>query len=200
MPEMNGFDATLYIRNSLKLSIPIIALTADVTTIDVAKCKEVGMNDYISKPVDERLLYSKLVSMIKKPVLIIEHQVGKKGEVDKLKYVDMSYLTKLTHSNPKLMTEIIKVYLKQTPELVFTMKKSFSDQNWDVLGATIHKMIPSFAIMGIHPETTITAQKIQEFASRLELTKDLNQMILNIEKVCVQACIELELELKNLNK
>jgi hypothetical protein len=61
-------------------------------------------------------------------------------------------------------------------------------------------MIPSFAIMGIHPETTITAQKIQEFASRLELTKDLNQMILNIEKVCVQACIELELELKNLNK
>lgn len=200
MPEMNGFDATLYIRNSMKLTLPIIALTADVTTIDVAKCKEVGMNDYISKPVDERLLYSKLVSMIKKPVLIIEHQVGKKGVVDKLKYVDMSYLTKLTQSNPKLMTEIITVYLKQTPELVSTMKKSFSDQNWDVLGATIHKMIPSFAIMGIHSETTITAQKIQEYASRLELTKDLNQMILNIENVCVQACIELELELKNLNK
>ncbi len=91
MPEMNGFDATLYIRNSMKLTLPIIALTADVTTIDVAKCKEVGMNDYISKPVDERLLYSKLVSMIKKPVLIIEHQVGKKGVIDKLKYVDMSY-------------------------------------------------------------------------------------------------------------
>ncbi len=200
MPEMNGFDATLYIRNSMKLTIPIIALTADVTTVDVAKCKEVGMNDYISKPVDERLLYSKLISVIKKPVLIIEHQVGKKGAVDKFKYVDMSYLTKLTQSNPKLMTEIITVYLKQTPELVATMKKSFSDQNWDVLGATIHKMIPSFAIMGIHPETTLIAQKIQEYARRLELSKDLNQLILNIENVCLQACIELELELKHLNK
>jgi PAS domain S-box-containing protein len=200
MPEMNGFDATLHIRNTMKLTLPIIALTADVTTVDVAKCKEVGMNDYISKPVDERLLYSKLISVIKKPVLIIEHQVGKKGVVDKFKYVDMSYLTKLTQSNPKLMTEIITVYLKQTPELVATMKKSFSDQNWDVLGATIHKMIPSFAIMGIHPETTLIAQKIQEYARRLELSKDLDQLILNIENVCLQACIELKLELKNLNK
>jgi len=55
MPDMNGFEATDYIRNELKSDIPIIALTADVTTVDLAKCKSVGMNDYIAKPVDERL-------------------------------------------------------------------------------------------------------------------------------------------------
>ena len=42
--------------------IPIIALTADVTSIDVAKCKAIGMDDYISKPIDEELLYSKMIS------------------------------------------------------------------------------------------------------------------------------------------
>ena len=36
------------------LKIPIIALTADVTTVDLKKCEAVGMNDYISKPVEER--------------------------------------------------------------------------------------------------------------------------------------------------
>jgi PAS domain S-box-containing protein len=46
MPEMNGFEATDYIRNVLHSDIPIIALTADVTTVDLAKCKVVGMNDY----------------------------------------------------------------------------------------------------------------------------------------------------------
>jgi CheY-like chemotaxis protein len=46
--------------------IPIIALTADVTTVDLAKCKSVGMNDYIAKPVDE-LLYSKIVGIVRKP-------------------------------------------------------------------------------------------------------------------------------------
>ncbi len=64
MPVMNGFEATEYIRNTLKSQIPIIALTADVTTIDVAKCKEYGMDDYISKPIDEKLLYNKIVELV----------------------------------------------------------------------------------------------------------------------------------------
>ena len=68
MPEMNGFEATEYIRNQMNSKIPIIALTADVTTVDLAKCKSVGMNDYISKPVDERILYSKIVGLVKKPI------------------------------------------------------------------------------------------------------------------------------------
>ena len=41
MPEMNGFEATEYIRNKLNSEIPIIALTADVTTVDLANCKAV---------------------------------------------------------------------------------------------------------------------------------------------------------------
>jgi CheY-like chemotaxis protein len=65
MPEMNGFEATKYIRNTLHLDVPIIALTADVTTVDLAKCREVGMNDYIAKPVDDQLLYNKIISLIK---------------------------------------------------------------------------------------------------------------------------------------
>ena len=70
MPEMNGFEATEYIRNKMNSKIPIIALTADVTTVDLAKCKAVGMNDYIAKPVDERILYSKIVGLVKKPSLL----------------------------------------------------------------------------------------------------------------------------------
>ncbi|MBG6111621.1 PAS domain S-box-containing protein [Flavobacterium sp. CG_9.10] len=62
MPEMNGYETTEYIRKTLKSTIPIIALTADVTTMDLAKCKAVGMNDYLAKPVDEKLLFSKIVS------------------------------------------------------------------------------------------------------------------------------------------
>ena len=65
MPVMNGFEATAHIRDTMKSQIPIIALTADVTTVDVDKCKAVGMNDYISKPIDEKLLYSKIMKCLK---------------------------------------------------------------------------------------------------------------------------------------
>lgn len=66
MPIMNGFDTTEYIRNVMKLDIPIIALTADVTSVDVEKCKTLGMNDYISKPIDEKLLLAKINAFLAK--------------------------------------------------------------------------------------------------------------------------------------
>lgn len=66
MPEVNGFEAAEYIRQTMKLNTPIIALTADVTTADVSKCKAHGMNDYISKPINENVLYSKIVALARK--------------------------------------------------------------------------------------------------------------------------------------
>jgi PAS domain S-box-containing protein len=66
MPVMDGFTATEHMRNDLHSDVPIIALTADVTTVDVEKCKQAGMDDYISKPVDEKVLYNKIVKYVKK--------------------------------------------------------------------------------------------------------------------------------------
>jgi two-component system CheB/CheR fusion protein len=65
MPEMNGFEAITYIRAELNSKIPVIALTADVTTVDVEKCIALGLNDYISKPIEEKLLYSKIIKCLK---------------------------------------------------------------------------------------------------------------------------------------
>ncbi len=64
MPEMNGFEATDYIRNTMKSKIPIIALTADVLTVDIQNSKRLGMNDYISKPIEENLLYEKIMKQL----------------------------------------------------------------------------------------------------------------------------------------
>ncbi len=64
MPEMNGLDATEYIRKKMNSKIPIIALTADVTMEDLEKCRAIGMNDHVAKPIDEKLLYKKIVELV----------------------------------------------------------------------------------------------------------------------------------------
>jgi PAS domain S-box-containing protein len=51
MPEMDGCETTVRIRNGVSKDIPIIALTANALMEDVDRCFAAGMNDYISKPV-----------------------------------------------------------------------------------------------------------------------------------------------------
>ena len=57
MPEMNGYDATLSIRalNAVKKNTPIIAMTANAMPEDEKKCLDIGMNAYISKPVNTNI-------------------------------------------------------------------------------------------------------------------------------------------------
>lgn len=195
MPEMNGFEATQYIRNTMNSKIPIIALTADVTTVDLAKCKAVGMNDYIAKPVDERILYSKIISLVKKPqTLNLAKENATTIEVKKERCIDLAYLIHRTKSNPTLMMEMISLYLEQTPPLITSMKQSLEDKDWIALYSAVHKMIPSFSIMGISADFENMAKKIQEYASTQRQTDGIHELVLQLEQVCSQACRELEEE------
>ncbi len=66
MPIMNGFEATEEIRKNINPTIPIIAVTADVTSNVKEKCLDFGMNDYISKPYNSEDLISKIQLHINK--------------------------------------------------------------------------------------------------------------------------------------
>lgn len=52
MPEMGGVEATQAIRDELKSAIPIIALTANAIEREREYCLQVGMDAYVSKPLD----------------------------------------------------------------------------------------------------------------------------------------------------
>jgi len=200
MPIMNGFEATDYIRKTMNSNIPIIALTADVTTVDLAKCKAVGMNDYIAKPVDERILYSKIVGLVQKPLPVkaIEPENIELKEVNKIKCINLEYLNKRTKSNPELMMEMISLYLDQTPPLIAAMHHSYENKDWATLQAAVHKMIPSFSIMGINSDFEIMAKKLQEFAGSQSDTDGIQDMVLQLGNVCTQACEELKEEFNNI--
>ncbi|MBK8585485.1 MAG: response regulator [Bacteroidetes bacterium] len=199
MPEMNGFEATEYIRKKLKLNVPILALTADVTTVDFEVCKSVGMNDYIAKPVDEKLLYRKIVGLVKKPELNGQRKEKKYDRINKYKYIDLSGLTLITLSKPEFKVEMITLYMKQTPKLIAAMKQAFKEKDWAMLHSSVHKMIPSFSIMGISKSIEAMARKVQEAAYLKQNIEGLSDMISQIDIVCTGACLELNEEL-SLNK
>jgi len=63
MPEMDGFEATQRIREWERergLHIPIIAMTAHAMQGDRERCLEAGMDDYVSKPIEPKVLFNVL--------------------------------------------------------------------------------------------------------------------------------------------
>ncbi len=68
MPNMDGLKATTVIRqltDKAKASTLIIAMTANAFEEDRKKCLEVGMNGFISKPIDVRKLLETIMEILK---------------------------------------------------------------------------------------------------------------------------------------
>ena len=64
MPIMGGIEASLNIRNTLKLETPIAALTANAFVEDKEECLGAGMNDFLTKPLDKETLLACIVKYI----------------------------------------------------------------------------------------------------------------------------------------
>ncbi len=66
MPVMDGYKASRIIResNSTYNKIPILAFTANANPIEAEKCKQAGMDDYISKPIESRKLKEKIGKLL----------------------------------------------------------------------------------------------------------------------------------------
>ena len=63
MPVMNGLEATKQIRkidDDYARNIPIIAMTADAFSENVAECFRAGMNAHISKPIDINIVFNEI--------------------------------------------------------------------------------------------------------------------------------------------
>ncbi len=65
LPVVDGWEAARRIKaDNILRDIPIIALTAHAMTGDKERALECGCDDYLSKPLDEELLFHKLAQLL----------------------------------------------------------------------------------------------------------------------------------------
>jgi two-component system OmpR family response regulator len=121
------------------------------------------------------------------------------GPVDLNKrYIDLGYLSELTNNNCKIMVQIINLYLQQTPSLISMMKKGLAEKDCNLLQRSVHKLIPSFSIMGIDKSYEMMAKNIQSIAEEEMPLEEAGPLMLEMETVCLSACAELKEEIKKL--
>lgn len=118
MPIMDGYEATKHIREIEKFAnLPIIAMTANAMQGDKEKCISVGMNDYISKPLDFNKFYETLGKWVKVKNLI--QKVAEKIEVEdinidnlKIEGIDINEALARMAGNKKLFLTQLERFVK----------------------------------------------------------------------------------------
>jgi CheY-like chemotaxis protein len=146
MPELGGVDATRQIRD-LNMSVPIIALTANVLEEDKECFLASGMNDVLSKPLD----VSSMVDMLSSLVGVRAESGRLKRERDGVTpdaYVfNSTVLLETLGGNMAMAEEIVADFCQQCDGLIQEGSTFLQEENWSAASSVFHRLSGSaFAI------------------------------------------------------
>lgn len=156
MPEMDGYIATHVIRNEMKLSIPIIAMTAHAMAGEKEKCLQLGMNDYVSKPIKETVLYN----------MIGRHAQDISVPEKATQHIKFTYLEQLSGGDKNFEKQIMLQFLQQAPEELQQLQRAIDNKAYDAIKQTAHSLKSTVGYMGLaddlHPYLTRLEQAAME--------------------------------------
>jgi signal transduction histidine kinase/CheY-like chemotaxis protein len=133
MPVMDGYAATSFIRNELKMNIPIIAMTAKVFPGEKEKCQGLGMNNYISKPLNEDILYDVLLDYI-------SNTDKQNNNSLKINFIDKTYLKKIYKENSEFIRNLVIQFLNQYPKELDQLHLSVNARDFNAVVQYSHNM------------------------------------------------------------
>ncbi len=157
MPELDGYQTTKIIRKDLRLTLPIIAMTAHSIVGEKEKCIEAGMNDFISKPFNQRELLEKISKLA-------EHKNNDTNMKEETANTDntsinLSYLYELSNGNKQFESEMISLFIHQVPKEMLTLRRAFDEHEYGRIAEIAHKMKSSLDIFD-RSDLSISLQKI----------------------------------------
>ena len=156
MPEMDGYEATLALRNTSSTeNIPIIALTANAQQSDRERCIEAGMDDFISKPFEFEELIKTLNRWLPETAyseeVETELQAVSRTATDnenKLPVMNLDIYIKLRNTIPDTFDAIVKVFLDETAVKLGQIAQYIDDENFEESTRLSHSLKSSSATLG----------------------------------------------------
>lgn len=190
MPEMDGYSATVQIRNTLKSDVPIIAMTAHAMSGEREKCITLGMNDYISKPVNEQELLQLIEKVtVAKPVT--------ENAPSSFVYLDLDYLKDMGKGNVSYEQKVTSHFIKRIPQDMISLHRALRNENYTQIKETAHSLRTTLAIMGVLERTVQILDQL-EFPQNDK--RNFEQLISALEMICNGAVKEAEAYLKSLKQ
>lgn len=164
MPVMDGYTATQAWRAIEKAKglphMPIIAMTANAMAEDRQKCLDAGMDDYLSKPVDRKLMQQIMMKWLKKeasqkPIsnnkAAGKQVVSKQATIlneDKSSSLDYEIVNDLQDLMGSDYQSLIRIYLEDSPKLISQLLSALQNNDCMALISPSHTLKSSSANLG----------------------------------------------------
>jgi CheY-like chemotaxis protein len=187
MPEMDGIQATINIRNldnSLISDIPIIAITANGQEEDLLKYEQAGMDDYLAKPIVEEYLIDIILSNLRnqKPV-----PAGSFDTADNKLY-NLAMISSVSGGDMTFIKKMVLLFIETVPQNVQELVDATERKNWEQVSKMAHKLKSTIDSMGIHSlRDQIRAVEMNaKHQEHLERLPDMVRQVESVVSVCVQ--------------
>ena len=189
MPKMNGYDATKAIRQmgGAYQHLPIIAMTANAMHGERERCLDVGMDDYISKPVDKKLLVNILSNWINFGDLVeslTKEPVAEEEEI--LPVLDLVSIRTFSGDDKELEREFADIFIQQSLKQLEELSQNIVDGQSQSWVETAHMLKGGAATMGAMQMRALAANAqgmfSDSFANREAIYDRMNQAFAEVKQ------------------
>jgi CheY-like chemotaxis protein/HPt (histidine-containing phosphotransfer) domain-containing protein len=197
MPDVDGFEATRRIRQAELGSgqhLPIIAMTANDMSQDWQECLAAGMDDYLPKPVNLKMLQDKIahwLALVKQSLPNAQHSTIESAPAE-LDAKAIKNLRRLAGSyEPGFLTSLIDDYLVNADSLLHAMRIAVSVHDVYTVNRTAHTLKSSSANYGA-TKLSVLCRELEIYA-RLGRLDGAEERLQRIEAEFARVKVALEL-------
>ena len=131
MPEMDGFEATAEIRRREQTTgghMRIIAMTAHAMAGDRDRCLRAGMDGYVSKPLDPRLLCAVVEQEDATPATVLPPTFEREAALERL------------GGDAALLSEVIQLFIEDCPARIAAIKAAVDAKDGAAIAREAHAL------------------------------------------------------------
>jgi signal transduction histidine kinase/DNA-binding response OmpR family regulator len=147
MPEMDGFDATKEIRSlpAPAGQVPIIAMTAYALAGDRERCLAVGMDDYVTKPINPRDLSAAVERQFAQEPLASPDGPESPPQGEALPALDLAELLSRIGDDREVMRALVQVFMQEAPTRLVKLDEAIANRDYPAIVQEAHSIKGEFA-------------------------------------------------------
>lgn len=193
MPILDGYEATQEIRKieGDDSHIPIIAMTANAMPKDREKCLNIGMDDYISKPIDINLLLDTISKFIPNNDYELTSEPVKKADLTTIEVDNVSEFDNILNKvSDELMFEkqdildLFIEYFEFLPQAINDLENAVAEDDAKVIASIAHKVKGASANLRVEEIAQISLEL--ETAAKQEKGKNIYAELVNKLKLSLE--------------